>query len=194
MDEAADPYGRRQLVEHVEHHRRGAIAGSRRRVARPRAAHDQQQRRPDEDRPSQLPPRRRAQAQRADDEPDAREYSYETRADEGRREQLVRMPVGPRAQRRDDRGQQQALADGDDAGTQRKQAPQAWRARPQHDEREGHAADRDRLPRKIEPAQQDVSERGHDDARSTAPRERMPAYRRPRRSKTRTPCRTPSRG
>src|SRR5207253_10753536 len=112
----------------------------------------------------------------------------------------ARVPAGLRAEWSDDDAEWEALGDSDAGGARREQAPHApqWRvvgcpARREDDEGEGHPADRDGLGRQVEPAEEDVSERGHD-AGSTTPRAGIPAPRPPSPPGTTTPSRKPITG
>ena len=102
MEQAAEPDGGRELVERVEGHQGRAMAGARRRVARPGAGDDETQRAGEQQRPADARLRRPAQCERAEDEPPAREHSQRAGPDEGRGRQLARVPAGLRAECSDD--------------------------------------------------------------------------------------------
>ena len=147
------------------------MPGARGRVARPGAGADEEQRAPDEQRGVDARARGPAKREAADDQPTTRENSQRAGPDVGRGQQLTRVPVGFAAQRGNDDPERKTLGERDTRSAEREQEPHApdgdrrrlgaRSSRPEDDERKGHPADRDRLTREVEPAEQNVSERGH---------------------------------
>ena len=198
MDETSDPGRGRELVESVESHEDTAMLESRRRVARPRAAHSDDQRGAEEQPPPAAEAASIARSDGGDREACGRQDPHQARLDVDGRRQFAKRPGRFAAERGDQDAERGRLSDGDTGGAERDECPEpsphlrqraGRHRRPKDEQRKDDAAHGNGLSRERQAAQNDVKKRGHVVQRARRPAAGTPAHRSRPRPGTTSPCR-----